>query len=46
MSAAAKFASECLDAHNEKRKKHGVSKLKMNAELCRLAESWAQSLLR
>ncbi|XP_067940798.1 uncharacterized protein [Watersipora subatra] len=45
MSDSKKFAKDCLAAHNEKRKKHGVSKLKLNQTLCLLAENWAKVLL-
>jgi len=41
-----KFANAALDAHNECRKKHGVDKLKLNTELCNLAERWAAYLIR
>lgn len=44
--APSKFAKDCLEAHNDKRKLHGVSKLKLNSELCALAENWALTLLR
>ncbi|KAF6034203.1 glipr2 [Bugula neritina] len=47
MSAtSSRFASECLQAHNEKRKLHGVPKLKLNSELCVLAENWALNLIK
>ena len=44
--SGSKFAADCLQAHNDKRKKHGVSKLKLNSELCVLAQNYAQQLLR
>lgn len=40
------FASDCLKAHNDKRKLHGVPHLKLSAKLNAYAENWANTLAR
>ncbi|KAJ8931022.1 hypothetical protein NQ314_016115 [Rhamnusium bicolor] len=40
------FQIECLQAHNEYRKKHGVPPLKLNREMCRISQEWANHLIR
>ncbi|KAJ8973072.1 hypothetical protein NQ317_002287 [Molorchus minor] len=40
------FQLECLQAHNEYRKKHGVPPLKLNKEMCRVSQEWANRLIR
>ncbi|XP_066258178.1 uncharacterized protein [Euwallacea similis] len=40
------FATECLQAHNEYRKKHGVPPLKLNKEICKVSQQWADHLIR
>lgn len=39
------FQEECLKAHNEYRKKHGVPPLKLNKDICRVAQNWANHLV-
>lgn len=41
-----KFEDECLRAHNEYRRKHGVPPLELNKKLCKYAEEWAQTLAK
>lgn len=41
-----KFEEEFLKAHNEYRKKHGVSPLELNKKLCKYAEEWAKTLIK
>jgi len=36
-----KFIEQALKAHNEYRAKHGVSPLKLNKEMCKVAQAWA-----
>ncbi|XP_075229267.1 uncharacterized protein LOC142328952 isoform X2 [Lycorma delicatula] len=38
------FASECLLAHNEYRRLHGVPELKLDRKLCRYSQEWADHL--
>lgn len=40
------FQNECLHAHNEHRKKHGVPPLKLNREICRFSQEWANYLIK
>lgn len=39
------FQAECLKAHNEYRKKHGVAPLKLDKEICKVAQQWANHLI-
>ncbi len=36
-----KFQMDCLNAHNDYRRKHGVGPLKLNPTLSEFAQSWA-----
>uniref|UniRef100_A0AAG5DD05 SCP domain-containing protein n=1 Tax=Anopheles atroparvus TaxID=41427 RepID=A0AAG5DD05_ANOAO len=36
------FQRECLKAHNEYRRRHGVLPLKLSTRLCRYADEWAK----
>lgn len=45
-SSVATFAADCTRAHNEYRRKHGVSDLKLSPKLCQLAQEWADTLSR
>ncbi|XP_072016718.1 uncharacterized protein [Amphiura filiformis] len=38
------FQKECLQHHNEYRKKHKVEVMKMSEDLCKSAQSWAEHL--
>ncbi|XP_043220693.1 protein PRY1-like [Amphibalanus amphitrite] len=38
------FAEECLKAHNEYRKKHGVPSLKLNKKMCKYSQQWADTI--
>ncbi|CAG9768166.1 unnamed protein product [Ceutorhynchus assimilis] len=40
------FQNECLKAHNEYRKKHGVPSLKLDKEICKFSQQWADHLIR
>ncbi|CAG9816159.1 unnamed protein product [Phaedon cochleariae] len=40
------FQNECLKAHNEYRKKHGVPPLKLNRDMCKVSQDWANNLIR
>ncbi|XP_053601616.1 uncharacterized protein LOC128670180 isoform X1 [Plodia interpunctella] len=40
------FEEECLTAHNDYRRKHGVPPLKLNKKLCKYAEEWAKTLTK
>lgn len=40
------FQNECLQAHNEFRRKHGVPPLKLNREICRVSQEWANYLTK
>ncbi|XP_076264117.1 uncharacterized protein LOC143198658 isoform X2 [Rhynchophorus ferrugineus] len=40
------FENECLKAHNEYRRKHGVPPLTLSREICRISQKWADSLIR
>lgn len=40
------FQLECLQAHNELRKLHGVPPLKLNKEICRVCQEWANNLIK
>jgi uncharacterized protein YkwD len=39
------FQTECLTAHNEYRKRHGVPPLKLDKEICKVAQNWANHLI-
>lgn len=39
-----KFISQALDSHNEYRTIHSSSKLKLNNDLCRIAQEWAERI--
>lgn len=41
-----KFEEECLRAHNDYRRKHGVPPLELNKKLCKYAEEWAKTLAK
>jgi len=41
-----KFQKESLEAHNDYRAKHGVSKLKLDSKLCSYAKDWADKLAK
>ncbi|XP_072016716.1 uncharacterized protein [Amphiura filiformis] len=41
-----KFQKECLEHHNDYRKKHKVSAMKMSDDLCKSAQEWAQELAK
>ncbi|TMW54435.1 hypothetical protein DOY81_000427 [Sarcophaga bullata] len=41
-----RFELECLDKHNYYRAIHGVPSLKLNRQLCNLADQWSQHLAR
>ncbi|XP_063240497.1 uncharacterized protein LOC134541189 isoform X2 [Bacillus rossius redtenbacheri] len=38
------FVADCLRAHNEYRRRHGVEPLKLNKKLCKHSEEWAKRL--
>ncbi|XP_025422410.1 uncharacterized protein LOC112692082 isoform X2 [Sipha flava] len=38
------FTQECLEAHNQYRKKHSVPPMSLNKKLCKYAEEWANYL--
>lgn len=38
------FAADCLAAHNEHRAKHGVPPLKLNKQICKISQRWADTL--
>ncbi|KAK6997414.1 putative CRISP, partial [Halocaridina rubra] len=40
------FAKDCLKAHNEYRKKHGVQLLKLNEDMCKYAQEWAKTIAK
>lgn len=40
------FQSECLKAHNEYRRKHGVPPLKLDKEICKFSQQWADHLIK
>ncbi|KAK9882009.1 hypothetical protein WA026_018861 [Henosepilachna vigintioctopunctata] len=40
------FAKQCLQAHNEYRKKHGVPSLKLNKDICIESQKWADYLIK
>ncbi|GFS27175.1 Golgi-associated plant pathogenesis-related protein 1 [Elysia marginata] len=40
------FRDEALKAHNDRRKKHGVPPLKLNDELNKYAQDWADHLVK
>lgn len=40
------FQQECLRAHNEYRRKHGVPPLKLDKEMCKFSQQWADSLIK
>lgn len=40
------FQNECLLAHNEYRKKHGVPPLKLNRDMCKVSQDWANNLIK
>jgi uncharacterized protein YkwD len=39
------FQTDCLTAHNEYRKRHGVPPLKLDKEICKVAQNWANHLI-
>ncbi|KAJ2943965.1 hypothetical protein O0L34_g8287 [Tuta absoluta] len=41
-----RFEEECLGAHNEYRRKHGVPPLELNKKLCKYSEEWAKTLVK
>lgn len=41
-----KFEEECLRAHNDYRRKHGVPPLELNKKLCKYAEDWAKTIAK
>lgn len=40
------FVKDALESHNYFREKHSVHKLKLNPELCQIAQSWAERIAR
>lgn len=44
--ADATFRKNCLDSHNAWRKKHGVSPLKLNDDINKVAQKWAEHLAK
>lgn len=40
------FTMECLKVHNECRQKHGCPPLKLNKDICRISQLWADVLIR
>ncbi|CAH0545884.1 unnamed protein product [Brassicogethes aeneus] len=40
------FTLECLKAHNECRLKHGCKPLKLNKDICKISQQWADVLIR
>lgn len=40
------FQHECLQAHNEYRLRHGVPPLKLNKEMCKVSQDWANNLIK
>nr|CAD7600138.1 unnamed protein product [Timema genevievae] len=38
------FATDCLRAHNDYRRRHGVEPLKLNKKICKYSEEWAKYL--
>ncbi|XP_049857672.1 uncharacterized protein LOC126340742 isoform X2 [Schistocerca gregaria] len=44
MESDADFATDCLNAHNEYREKHGVPPLRLSKKLCKYSEEWAKHL--
>ncbi|KAL1502315.1 hypothetical protein ABEB36_007480 [Hypothenemus hampei] len=40
------FQTECLKAHNEYRKKHGVAPLKLDREISKISQQWADYLIK
>lgn len=40
------FAEDCLKAHNNYRKKHGVPPLKLSKDLSKFAENWAKKIAK
>ncbi|XP_071053490.1 uncharacterized protein [Onthophagus taurus] len=40
------FNEECLKAHNQYREKHDAEPLKLNAEMCKSSQSWADELMK
>ncbi|XP_056637489.1 uncharacterized protein LOC130445698 isoform X1 [Diorhabda sublineata] len=40
------FQQECLQAHNEYRLNHGVPPLKLNRDMCKFSEYWANNLIK
>ena len=39
-----KFVQDALDSHNKYRKKHGVPPLKINSDLCKISQQWAEKI--
>ncbi|RZC43032.1 uncharacterized protein BDFB_013077 [Asbolus verrucosus] len=39
------FQAECLKAHNEYRKRHGVPPLKLDKDMCKVSQQWANHLI-
>nr|XP_023020881.1 uncharacterized protein LOC111509384 isoform X2 [Leptinotarsa decemlineata]XP_023020882.1 uncharacterized protein LOC111509384 isoform X2 [Leptinotarsa decemlineata]XP_023020883.1 uncharacterized protein LOC111509384 isoform X2 [Leptinotarsa decemlineata]XP_023020884.1 uncharacterized protein LOC111509384 isoform X2 [Leptinotarsa decemlineata]XP_023020885.1 uncharacterized protein LOC111509384 isoform X2 [Leptinotarsa decemlineata]XP_023020886.1 uncharacterized protein LOC111509384 isoform len=40
------FQNECLQAHNEYRTRHGVPPLKLNRDMCKVSQDWANHLIK
>ncbi|KAG5897860.1 hypothetical protein JTB14_024894 [Gonioctena quinquepunctata] len=40
------FQNECIRAHNEYRSKHGVPPLKLNRDMCKVSQDWANHLIK
>lgn len=40
------FQKECLKAHNDYREKHGVPPLVLNQDMCKMSQTWADTLAK
>lgn len=40
------FVRDALDSHNHYRQLHSAGKLKLNDELCRIAQAWSERIAR